>query len=709
MDARRLPRTEPRVRHPLADKLHAHRASKGKGRGCRRRGIAAFQDFISIRISIAIAVRQLRIRGGLAAVVDAVPVAVALERVGAGGGFHGVADPVVVRVRIRRVGPREKLGVGVQPVAVMVGRGIGAIRIVEAVGFLEPARHAVAIGVGQRIGIRLKLEEVETDVSACAAAGPLDLEDVVVRQQSGPGGIDGDAEFPVPLDGGVFSDRLAVEAEGDVMRRVSRDAAAHPCAAAGEVHRQAEPALRGAQCGGERKVQAHPLVAPGHRAFEVRHRFVRSQRADRWRVVSGEVVVIVPQRRGSRCGIRPPAFLRERREIAIVLAELPDGRKVLRACRCGNEQAGGGPQRWRAAAVDWWQATHPEHATNAGTRSGFPAKNRGAPATDLPLASTPRAALDPWPMPAGSLLALLDDIASLLDDVSILTKRAAAKTAGVLGDDLALNAQQVSGVVAKRELPVVWAVAKGSFVNKLILVPLALVISSFAPWAVLPLLMIGGLYLCYEGCEKLVHHFLHRGSPPAAEAREELAQAAAIPAESEPDKIKGAIRTDFVLSAEIIVISLGTVADADLMRRIGVLSAIAVIMTAGVYGLVAAIVKLDDLGLFLSRRDSRFARKSGLGILWFAPFLMKSLSVLGTAAMFLVGGGIIAHGIPWVHHAISHAGEALAAAGGPAAVLSHVVPLLLNGLCGIVAGSVALAVAHGAARLFRRGKTGTGH
>ena len=306
-------------------------------------------------------------------------------------------------------------------------------------------------------------------------------------------------------------------------------------------------------------------------------------------------------------------------------------------------------------------------------------------------------------MPAGSLLALLDDIATLLDDVSILTKRAAAKTAGVLGDDLALNAQQVSGVVSKREIPVVWAVAKGSFVNKLILVPVALVISSFAPWAVMPLLMIGGLYLCYEGCEKLAHHFLHRNDKTTAEAGEQIAKAAAEePVESESDKIKGAIRTDFVLSAEIIVISLGTVAGADLMRRIGVLSAIAVIMTLGVYGLVAAIVKLDDLGLFLSRREGRAARKAGLGILWFAPFLMKSLSILGTAAMFLVGGGIIAHGIPWVHHFVEHAG-------GTGAVLSRVIPLLLNGIFGIVAGTLALGVAHVAGRLFRKENTGGGH
>lgn len=296
-------------------------------------------------------------------------------------------------------------------------------------------------------------------------------------------------------------------------------------------------------------------------------------------------------------------------------------------------------------------------------------------------------------MPAGSLLTLLDDIATLLDDVSILTKKAAAKTAGVLGDDLALNAQQVSGVVSKRELPVVWAVAKGSFVNKLILVPLALAISRFAPWAITPLLMIGGLYLCFEGCEKLAHHFLHRGDKSAEAASEEIAKLAESSPETEAEKIKGAVRTDFVLSAEIIAITLGTVADKDFTQQAMVLSAIAIVMTIGVYGIVAGIVKLDDAGLYLTQRQGSLPQRIGRAILWAAPFLMKALSILGTAAMFLVGGGIVAHGIPWLHHMIEHSG----AGGGIAAAI---LPSLLNGLCGLVSGALVLAVFTGI-RKFR--------
>lgn len=307
-------------------------------------------------------------------------------------------------------------------------------------------------------------------------------------------------------------------------------------------------------------------------------------------------------------------------------------------------------------------------------------------------------------MAAGSLLALLDDIATILDDVSILTKKATAKTAGVLGDDLALNAQQVSGVVAKRELPVVWAVAKGSAVNKLILVPVALVLSAVAPWAVLPLLMIGGLYLCYEGVEKLVHQFAHRGKKSEAEAAEQISQLAAVSPEemksSEADKIKGAIRTDFVLSAEIIAITLGTVADQDFMRRVLVLTAIAVIMTVGVYGLVAGIVKLDDAGLHLSQRRGQGARRLGRFILWGAPYLMKTLSVLGTAAMFLVGGGIVAHGIPAVHHAVEHAADWVRSSAGLGGVGAGLSAALLNGLVGLVAGAVVLGVWSGGKKLL---------
>lgn len=314
-------------------------------------------------------------------------------------------------------------------------------------------------------------------------------------------------------------------------------------------------------------------------------------------------------------------------------------------------------------------------------------------------------------MAAGSLLALLDDIATILDDVSILTKKAAAKTAGVLGDDLALNAQQVSGVVSKRELPVVWAVAKGSFINKLILVPAALVISAVAPWAVVPLLMIGGLYLCYEGVEKLVHHFLHRHPKSVAEAGAKLSKLAATPPEavkeSEADKIKGAVRTDFVLSAEIIAITLGTVAGQDFARQLLVLSTIAVVMTVGVYGLVAGIVKLDDAGLFLSQRRSAFQQRLGRGIIWVAPYLMKTLSVLGTAAMFLVGGGIVTHGIPWLHHKVEHAAEWVAQGAGLGGMVGSLSGALLNGLCGLVAGSLVLLLVGGIKKLRGKGRDTT--
>jgi len=300
-------------------------------------------------------------------------------------------------------------------------------------------------------------------------------------------------------------------------------------------------------------------------------------------------------------------------------------------------------------------------------------------------------------MAAGSLLTLLDDIATILDDVSILTKKAASKTAGVLGDDLALNAQQVSGVVAKRELPVVWAVAKGSFINKLILVPLALLISAFAPWAITPLLMIGGLYLCFEGVEKLHHALMHRRKKSVHEAAQDIAQLAqtapAEKVETEAEKIKGAVRTDFVLSAEIIAITLGTVEKADFARQATTLSAIAIIMTAGVYGLVAGIVKLDDAGLYLTQRRSAVPQKVGQAILWFAPFLMKALSLFGTAAMFLVGGGILTHGI------FLHAGDFFKSIAGIGGLLAAITPALLDGICGLIAGAIVLLIVNGIKKL----------
>ena len=295
---------------------------------------------------------------------------------------------------------------------------------------------------------------------------------------------------------------------------------------------------------------------------------------------------------------------------------------------------------------------------------------------------------------ASSLLLLIDDIASVLDDVSLLTKVAAKKTAGVLGDDLALNAQQVAGVRAERELPVVWAVAKGSTVNKAILVPAALAISAFAPWAVTPLLMVGGAFLCYEGFEKLAHKFLHDAEDDAHRA--ELARAVADPSVDmvavEKDKIKGAVRTDFILSAEIIAITLGTVQAQPFMTQLAVLAGIAAIMTVGVYGLVAGIVKLDDAGLWLSRRPGAFAQRAGRAILATAPWLMKFLSVAGTAAMFLVGGGILVHGVAPLAHAIEGFAERAAASmAGLGTVVQALTPMLANAVVGVLAGALVLA------------------
>jgi len=293
-------------------------------------------------------------------------------------------------------------------------------------------------------------------------------------------------------------------------------------------------------------------------------------------------------------------------------------------------------------------------------------------------------------MAGASLLALIDDIATILDDVALMTKVAARKTAGVLGDDLALNAQQVAGVRAERELPVVWAVAVGSLKNKLILVPAALVISSLLPSAVVPLLMIGGLYLCFEGVEKLAHSQPRppADAPPLTAAAENNVDLTRL----EADKIKGAIRTDFVLSAEIVVIALGTVAEASFATQVAVLSCIGLLMTVGVYGTVAGIVKMDDLGLHLLARPGTLAQTVGNGLLLAAPRLMKVLTVVGTAAMFLVGGGILTHGMPPVHGWIEHAGaqaDALPAALAP--LLRTTLSLLLEVLVGMVAGTLTLA------------------
>ena len=308
---------------------------------------------------------------------------------------------------------------------------------------------------------------------------------------------------------------------------------------------------------------------------------------------------------------------------------------------------------------------------------------------------------------ASGLLMLLDDIASILDDVAVLTKIAAKKTAGVLGDDLALNAQQVTGVDANRELPVVWAVAKGSSINKAIIVPAAFALSAAAPWSITPLMIAGGAFLCFEGCEKLAHKFLHSAAEDEKN-KDDLKQAVANDAidlvAHEKAKISGAIRTDFILSAEIIVITLGTVTSFPAMTRFAVLVAISILMTVGVYGLVAGIVKLDDLGTHLmaakgESASTRLRRRIGQGILTTAPYMMKLLSVAGTIAMFLVGGGILVHGVPAIHHALDGITQGMSEMGRIGAITGNVTSMVLEGLVGLAIGTLILIAVQGIKRL----------
>jgi predicted DNA repair protein MutK len=321
-------------------------------------------------------------------------------------------------------------------------------------------------------------------------------------------------------------------------------------------------------------------------------------------------------------------------------------------------------------------------------------------------------------MAGSSLLALLDDITTILDDVATMSKVALQKTAGVVGDDLALNAKQIIGVRVQRELPIVWAVAKGSLINKVILVPAALLISTIAPWAVLPLLMIGGLYLCFEGVEKVLHKWLHLHDPHAedelgivsgkedsiAVMQREMSEDEHV---AERTKIRGAVRTDFILSAEIIVIALGTVANVSFAMKVAVLSTIAILMTVGVYGLVALILKIDDAGIYLQQSTgdtwkSRFNRKLGLTLIVMAPWLMKFLAIAGTLAMFLVGGGIVIHGIPALHHWIEHLVhpvEEIPTIGG----ILHWLSLSFSNLAiGFGAGLLMVAVVQSAKKLLFR-------
>lgn len=303
-------------------------------------------------------------------------------------------------------------------------------------------------------------------------------------------------------------------------------------------------------------------------------------------------------------------------------------------------------------------------------------------------------------MAGSSLLLLLDDIAAVLDDVALMTKIAAKKSAGVLGDDLAVNAEKVTGIRADRELPVVWAVAKGSLRNKCILVPAALVISFVAPWLITPALILGGLFLCYEGFEKIAHKFLHSASEDAIHHRElvtRLRDPAVDLVAYEREKIKGAVRTDFILSAEIIVLTLGIVVEMDFVGQVLVLSLIALVMTIGVYGLVAGIVKLDDAGFFLMQRKgqdswAKFLRWWGACLVNFAPWLMKSLAVVGTIAMFMVGGGILVHGFHRLDDGIKALASVAAEITAVGPVLAALTPTLGGIVIGILAGGVVTAL-----------------
>ncbi len=311
-------------------------------------------------------------------------------------------------------------------------------------------------------------------------------------------------------------------------------------------------------------------------------------------------------------------------------------------------------------------------------------------------------------MAIANLLALFDDITTLLDDVATFTKVAAKKTSGLLGDDLALNAEQVSGIRAERELPVVWAVTKGSFINKAILVPLALAISAIAPWLIMPMLMVGGAYLCFEGFEKIWHSLFHRDvlAHEQAELLEAVKQTDIDLVEFEREKIKGAIRTDFILSAEIIVITLGTVANETFLTKLSVLVIVAAAITVLVYGLVAGIVKIDDAGLLLSRREGEggwaaFQRAFGRWLLRAAPFLMRALSFVGTLAMFLVGGGIILHGLPWGHDLLHHLSELVHGLPG-GRLLDVLASTAATGVAGVIFGGIVMAVVSAGAGLWHR-------
>lgn len=288
---------------------------------------------------------------------------------------------------------------------------------------------------------------------------------------------------------------------------------------------------------------------------------------------------------------------------------------------------------------------------------------------------------------ASGFFAILDDVATLMDDVASMTKIAGKKTAGILGDDLAVNAEKASGFMSERELPVLWAITKGSLLNKVIILPFAFLLSAFVPIAIIIILLIGGLYLAYEGAEKiyefLVPHTHEKVSPLAKELTKEEILAV------EKEKIKSAILTDFILSVEIVIIALGTVTHQTIQIQIGVVTIIALIATVGVYGIVALIIRMDEFGLKLinlNEEDNSFSDKVGKLLISALPKVIKSLTVIGTIALLLVSGGIFVHNLDFIHHF----GESI-----------NIPGILFEFLVGLVVGAVVLLVVMSGKKLWK--------
>ena len=277
---------------------------------------------------------------------------------------------------------------------------------------------------------------------------------------------------------------------------------------------------------------------------------------------------------------------------------------------------------------------------------------------------------------ASGFFALLDDIAAIMDDVAVMSKFAAKKTAGILGDDLAVNAEKASGFISSRELPVLWAIAKGSFINKVIILPIAFLLSAFLPVAVIIILVLGGLYLAYEGAEKIYEYFFPHEHAKHKISLEPMTEEQILAFEKE--KIKSAIVTDFILSVEIVIIALGTVIGKPILSQIMVVSIIAIIATVGVYGIVALIVRMDEAGLKLismSTRERSFSKTIGNILVQALPKVIKSLSFIGTIALLLVAGGIFVHNIGFLH-----------------GVLPQLPSILTEFLIGLIFGGIVLGI-----------------